>query len=82
MSKRKLLQLVRGRPRVAAGTTRACRRIAGLRRRGYTPEAIRDFGERIGVAKFNSIVDTAARGLRARGPQQDGAARAWRCCGR
>ena len=31
--------------------------IAGLRRRGYTPEAIRDFCERIGVAKANSLVD-------------------------
>lgn len=31
--------------------------IAGLRRRGYTPEAIRDFCERIGVAKSNSLVD-------------------------
>ncbi len=31
--------------------------IRGLRRRGYTPEAIRDFCERIGVAKRNSIVD-------------------------
>ena len=43
MSKRKLLQLVRAGARRAAGTIRACRRIAGLRRRGYTPEAIRDF---------------------------------------
>jgi len=33
--------------------------IRGLRRRGYTPEAIRDFCERIGVAKRNSIVDIA-----------------------
>ncbi|NLU46699.1 MAG: glutamine--tRNA ligase/YqeY domain fusion protein [Syntrophomonadaceae bacterium] len=33
--------------------------IAGLRRRGYTPEAIRDFCERIGVAKRNSTVDIA-----------------------
>lgn len=33
--------------------------IAGLRRRGYTPEAIRDFCERIGVAKANSVVDIA-----------------------
>lgn len=32
--------------------------ISGLRRRGYTPEAIRDFCERIGVAKANSIVDS------------------------
>ena len=32
--------------------------ITGLRRRGYTPEAIRDFCERIGVAKANSTVDS------------------------
>ncbi len=31
--------------------------IAGIRRRGYTPEAVRDFCERIGVAKANSTVD-------------------------
>ncbi|MBF7081463.1 glutamine--tRNA ligase/YqeY domain fusion protein [Desulfallas sp. Bu1-1] len=58
MSKRKLRQLVeegyvRGwdDPRMPT--------ISGLRRRGYTPEAIRDFCERIGVAKANSIVDIA-----------------------
>ena len=33
--------------------------ISGLRRRGYTPAAIRDFCERIGVAKSNSTVDAA-----------------------
>lgn len=33
--------------------------ISGLRRRGYTPESIRDFCERIGVAKAESMVDTA-----------------------
>lgn len=33
--------------------------IAGLRRRGYTPKSIRDFCERIGVAKTNSVVDIA-----------------------
>lgn len=33
--------------------------ISGLRRRGYTPESIRDFCERIGVAKSNSTVDVA-----------------------
>ena len=32
--------------------------IAGLRRRGYTPEAVRDFCERIGVSKANSTVDS------------------------
>lgn len=33
--------------------------IAGIRRRGYTPEAVRDFCEKIGVAKANSVVDMA-----------------------
>ncbi len=33
--------------------------ISGLRRRGYTPEAIKDFCDRIGVAKRNSMVDIA-----------------------
>ncbi len=33
--------------------------IAGLRRRGYTPEAIRDFCSRVGVAKANSTVESA-----------------------
>lgn len=33
--------------------------ISGLRRRGFTPEAIREFCERIGVAKSNSVVDVA-----------------------
>ena len=33
--------------------------IAGLRRRGYTPQAIRDFCDRIGVAKRDSLVDIA-----------------------
>jgi glutaminyl-tRNA synthetase len=58
MSKRKLRQLVEeglvdgwDDPRMPT--------ISGLRRRGYTPEAIRDFCERIGVAKSNSTVDIA-----------------------
>jgi glutaminyl-tRNA synthetase len=58
MSKRKLLQLVEKKlvqgwddPRLAT--------LAGLRRRGYTPEAIREFCDRIGVAKANSTVDVA-----------------------
>ena len=33
--------------------------IAGIRRRGYTPEAVREFCEQIGVAKANSLVDVA-----------------------
>jgi len=33
--------------------------ISGLRRRGYTPKSIRDFSERIGVSKVNSLTDVA-----------------------
>jgi len=33
--------------------------LSGLRRRGYTPSSIRDFAERVGVAKTNSVVDIA-----------------------
>jgi glutaminyl-tRNA synthetase len=33
--------------------------IAGLRRRGYTPEALRDFAERVGIAKADNLVDVA-----------------------
>jgi glutaminyl-tRNA synthetase len=58
LSKRKLLRLVNEKyvrgwddPRMPT--------ISGLRRRGYTPEAIRDFCDRIGVAKSDSIVDMA-----------------------
>lgn len=58
MSKRKLMQLVNERyvdgwddPRMPT--------ISGLRRRGYTPESIRDFADRIGVAKRNNIIDVS-----------------------
>ena len=58
MSKRKLLQLVEegiadgwDDPRIPT--------ICGLRRRGFTPESIRNFAERIGVAKKESLVDIA-----------------------
>lgn len=58
MSKRKLRQLVEGR-HVSGWDDPRMPTISGLRRRGYTPEAIRDFCERIGVAKSNSVVDMA-----------------------
>jgi glutaminyl-tRNA synthetase len=58
MSKRKLLQLVEG-GFVAGWDDPRMPTIAGLRRLGYTPESIRDFCERIGVAKSNSTVDIA-----------------------
>jgi len=58
MSKRKLIELVE------KGITRGwddpqMPTISGMRRRGYTPEAIRDFCERIGVAKNDSLVEMA-----------------------
>lgn len=58
MSKRRFIELVNGGhvwgyddPRLVT--------LAGLRRRGYTPEAIREFCRRIGVAKTDSMVDAA-----------------------
>lgn len=58
MSKRKLLELVKNNyvngwddPRMPT--------LSGLRRKGYTPESIRDFCDRIGVAKTDSMVDIA-----------------------
>jgi glutaminyl-tRNA synthetase len=58
MSKRKLLQLVQEK-HVSGWDDPRMLTIRGLRRRGYTPEAIRAFCERIGVAKFNSTIDMA-----------------------
>ncbi len=56
MSKRKLLQLVNEK-RVSGWDDPRMPTIAGMRRRGVTPEALRDFAEMIGVAKNNSVVD-------------------------
>ncbi len=58
MSKRKLLQLVQER-HVAGWDDPRMPTLAGIRRRGYTPEAIRNFCERIGVGKRESMVDLA-----------------------
>jgi len=58
MSKRKLLKLVEE-GYVSGWDDPRMPTISGLRRRGYTPYAIRDFAERIGVAKSNSTVDFA-----------------------
>jgi len=58
MSKRKLLQLV-NEGIVAGWDDPRMPTLSGLRRRGYTPASIRDFCERIGVAKTNSLVDYA-----------------------
>lgn len=56
LSKRKLLELVEG-SYVSGWDDPRLPTISGLRRRGYTPQAIRDFCDRIGVAKRESIVD-------------------------
>jgi glutaminyl-tRNA synthetase len=58
LSKRKLLQLVQ-RKHVTGWDDPRMPTLAGLRRRGYTPDAIRVFCDRIGVAKRNSVVDIA-----------------------
>ena len=58
MSKRKLLKLVQE-GYVSGWDDPRMPTISGLRRRGYTPEAIRNFCERIGVSKSNSTVDIA-----------------------
>ncbi len=58
LSKRKLLRLVEG-GYVAGWDDPRMPTLSGIRRRGYTPEAIRDFCERIGVAKANSTIDIA-----------------------
>jgi glutaminyl-tRNA synthetase len=56
MSKRRLLELVREK-HVRGWDDPRMPTLGGLRRRGFTPEAIREFCERIGVAKADSIVD-------------------------
>jgi len=58
MSKRKLLMLVE-KGYVGGWDDPRMPTLSGLRRRGYTPEAIRNFCARIGVAKRNSTVDIA-----------------------
>ncbi len=58
MSKRKLLQLV-NEGRVGGWDDPRMPTIAGMRRRGYRPEAIRTFCDKIGIARANSVVDKA-----------------------
>jgi glutaminyl-tRNA synthetase len=56
MSKRKLLQLV-NEGFVESWDDPRMPTISGMRRRGYTPESIRDFCDRIGIAKRENIID-------------------------
>lgn len=56
MSKRKLLQLVTEK-HVSGWDDPRMPTISGLRRRGYTPESVRNFAERVGVARRENIID-------------------------
>ncbi len=58
MSKRKLLMLVKE-GHVSGWDDPRMPTISGMRRRGYTPESIRDFADRIGVAKSDNMVEIA-----------------------
>jgi glutaminyl-tRNA synthetase len=58
LSKRRLIQLVEQKY-VAGWDDPRMPTVAGMRRRGYTPEAIRDFCAKIGVAKNDNLVDIA-----------------------
>ncbi|PLX02295.1 MAG: glutamine--tRNA ligase [Marinilabiliales bacterium] len=56
MSKRKLLELVKDK-HVKGWDDPRMPTISGLRRRGYTPESLRSFADRIGVAKRDNVID-------------------------
>ena len=56
MSKRKLLLLVQN-GHVSGWDDPRMPTLSGLRRRGYTPESIRDFAERVGIAKRENVID-------------------------
>jgi len=58
MSKRRLLELVKE-GHVNGWDDPRMPTISGLRRRGYTPESIRAFADRIGVAKRDNVIDVA-----------------------
>ncbi|MBX9625215.1 MAG: glutamine--tRNA ligase/YqeY domain fusion protein [Gemmataceae bacterium] len=58
LSKRRLIQLVKD-GHVRGWDDPRMPTLSGVRRRGYTPEAIRKFCERIGVSKFNGVIDVS-----------------------
>ncbi len=75
LSKRKLLQLVTDR-RVSGWDDPRMPTVAGMRRRGVTAEALRDFADLIGVAKNNSLVDIGKLEFAIRGDLERRAPRA------
>ena len=58
MSKRRLLELV-NKNLVSGWDDPRMPTISGLRRRGYTPESIRDFADRVGIAKRDNMIDVS-----------------------
>lgn len=58
LSKRKLLELVKG-GHVSGWDDPRMPTLSGYRRRGYTPQAIRNFARDVGVTKFDSVIDIA-----------------------
>ncbi|HAQ38208.1 MAG TPA: glutamine--tRNA ligase, partial [Saprospirales bacterium] len=58
MSKRRLLKLVEGKY-VSGWDDPRMPTISGLRRRGYTPESIRNFADRIGIARRENVIDVS-----------------------
>ena len=75
LSKRKLLLLVNEK-RVSGWDDPRMPTIAGIRRRGVTPEALRDFADLIGVAKNNSVVDIGKYEFAVRGDLESRSPRA------
>ena len=80
MSKRKLLKLV-NEGHVAGWDDPRMPTLAGIRRRGFTPEAMRKFAERIGVAKRENLVDLALLEFCVREDLNRRAPGSWGCCG-
>ena len=81
LSKRKLLTLVKD-GHVGGWDDPRMPTLVGMRRRGYPPEAIRTFCDRIGMAKRENVVDAAALEHAVREELNRTAPRCWACCGR
>lgn len=81
MSKRKLLELVET-GTVSGWDDPRMPTIAGIRRRGYTPAAMRAFCDEIGVTKFNSLTDVVVLENAVRSDLNKTAPGQWPCSSR
>ena len=81
LSKRRLIQLVEE-GHVRGWDDPRMPTLAGLRRRGVPPPAIREFARRIGVAKSDNLVDVALLEHCVREVLNRSGCAGWRCCGR